>query len=183
MTFARSGNWHPGFRKCLYGQSPAPIKLEKHGDVVTRFRSAVPIAVALLVLLGGVALAVSAGEVVQTRRGIFDQMTDALKYTVNHWDDSANYGNLARAAAFIERNARTLPKLFPTGTSQSDGLRTAAADAIWSDRPGFERLANLLAEQSARLAQTTASTNSTQVRSEINDVVATCKSCHRDFRN
>jgi cytochrome c556 len=157
--------------------------LEKHGDVVTRFRSAVPIAVALLVLLGGVALAVSAGEVVQTRRGIFDQMTDALKYTVNHWDDSANYGNLARAAAFIERNARTLPKLFPTGTSQSDGLRTAAADAIWSDRPGFERLANLLAEQSARLAQTTASTNSTQVRSEINDVVATCKSCHRDFRN
>ena len=151
---------------------------------MTRFRSAGPIAAALLVLLGaGAALAVSAGEVVQTRRMVFDQMTDALKYTVNHWDDSSNYGNVAQAAAFIERNARILPKLFPAGTNQSDGFRTAAADAIWSDRPGFERLANLLAEQSARLAQTTSSTNSTQVRSEINDVVATCKSCHRDFRN
>jgi len=149
-----------------------------------RHASAGPFDVALLVLLcAGVALGVTAGEVVQTRRMVFDQMTDALKYTVKHWDDSANYGNLAQAAAFIERNAKTLPRLFPTGTRQSDGLRTAAADAIWSDRPGFERLANLLAEQSARLAQTTASTDSAQVKSEINDVVSTCKSCHRDFRN
>lgn len=149
-----------------------------------RFRSAGLAAVALCTVLGaGIALAVSAGEVVQTRRVVFDRMTDALKYTVNHWDDSANYDNVALAAAFIERNARTLPRLFPPGTSQSDGLRTAAAAAIWSDRPGFERLANLLAEQSGKLAQTTAATDSTQVKSEISDVITTCKSCHRDFRN
>jgi cytochrome c556 len=149
-----------------------------------QFRSAALVVAVLAVLLGaGASLAVTAGEVVQTRRLLFDEMTDALKYIANHWDDSASYGNLAQAATVVERNAKSLPKLFPAGTSQSDGLRTAASDAIWTDRAGFDHLANLLAEQAAKLAQTTASTDSTQVKSEIKMVITTCKSCHRDYRN
>lgn len=120
---------------------------------------------------------------VQTRRSVFDQMTGALKYMADHWDDSASYGNLAQAAAVIERDAKTLPKLFPAGTSQSDGLRTAASDAIWTDRAGFDRLTDLLSVQAAKLTHTTASTDSAQVKSEIKEVIATCKSCHRDYRN
>ncbi len=136
------------------------------------------------VLLGSAApRAMTAGEMVQTRQAVFDQMTEALKYIINHWDDSASYGDVAQAAALIERNAKTLPKLFPAGTSPSDGLRTAASAAIWSDRPGFDHLASQLAGQAANLAQTTASTDSAQLRGEIKDVITTCKSCHRDYRN
>jgi cytochrome c556 len=131
----------------------------------------------------GVCLAVTAGEVVQTRRLLFDQMTEQLKYIANHWDDSANYGNLAQSAAVIARDARLLPKLFPAGTSQNDGLRTAAAAAIWTDRAGFDRLANLLGDQASGLSRTTAATPSDQVRSEVSDVIGTCKSCHRNYRN
>lgn len=149
-----------------------------------QLRSSASVVAVLGVLLGaGASLAVTGGEVVQTRRSVFDQMTDALKYIANHWDDSASYDNLAQAAAVIERDAKTLPKLFPAGTSQSDGLRTAASDAIWTDRAGFDRLTNLLGAQAAKLAQTTASTDSAQVKSEIKVVIATCKSCHRDYRN
>jgi cytochrome c556 len=110
-------------------------------------------------------------------------MTSALKYIAGHWEDSASYGDLAQAAAVIERDAKNLPKLFPAGTSESDGLRTAASDAIWTDRAGFEQLAGQLAAQAAKLARTTAATDSAQVKSEIKVVVATCKSCHRDYRS
>ncbi len=76
-------------------------------------------------------------EVVQTRRSVFGEMTSALKYIAGHWDDSASYGDLAQAAAVIERDAKNLPKLFPAGTSESDGLRTAASDAIWTGSGGL----------------------------------------------
>ena len=149
-----------------------------------RFRSAALAGAALVVVLGtGASLALTAGEVVQTRRLFFDQMTDALKFITNHWDDSASRGSLAQAATVIERNARSLPQLFPTGTGESDGLRTSASDAIWTNRADFDRLANLLADQAARLSQTTATTDNAQLKSEIRDVITTCKSCHRQYRN
>lgn len=141
------------------------------------------ILVAAILLGAGAPLAMTAGEMVQTRRALFDQMTEAMKYIINHWDDSANYGNVAQAAALIERDAKTLPKLFPAGTSPSDGLRTAASAAIWTDRQGFDQLANQLAGQAAGMAQTTASTDSAQLKGQIKNVITTCKSCHRDYRN
>ena len=154
------------------------------GDVLKRFGTTAPLLAFLAILAGaGACFAVTAGEVVQTRRMLFDQMTGALKYMANHWDDSASYGNLAQAAGVIEHDARLLPKLFPTGTSQNDGLRTAAADAIWSDRAGFERLASLLGDQASGLSRTTGATPSDRVKSEIQDVIVTCKSCHRTYRN
>ncbi len=154
------------------------------GDVLNRFRVSVPLLALLAILAGAsVSFAVTAGEVVQTRRMLFDQMTEELKYMARHWDDSANYGNLAQSAAVIERDARMLPKLFPAGTSQNDGLRTAAASAIWTDRAGFDRLASLLGDQASGLSRTTDATPSDQVKSQITDVIGTCKSCHRNYRN
>jgi cytochrome c556 len=151
---------------------------------VKQFRRAAWTLAALAVLLGaGTSLAMTGAEVVQTRRSVFGEMTKALKYIAKHWDDSASYGDLAQAAAVIERDAKSLPTLFPAGTGQSDGLRTSAADAIWTDRAGFEHLAGQLATQAAKLTTTTASTDSAEVKSEIKVVAATCKSCHRDYRN
>jgi cytochrome c556 len=158
--------------------------LEGRGDSVKQFRWRARVAAALAVLLtAGAAFAMTGAEVVQTRRSVFGEMTSALKYIAGHWDDSASYGDLAQAAAVIERDAKNLPKLFPAGTSESDGLRTAASDAIWTDRAGFDQLASQLAAQAAKLARTTAASDSAQVKSEIKVVVATCKSCHRDYRS
>ena len=149
-----------------------------------QFHSAALAAAVLVIVLGaGTSLAMTAGEAVQTRRLFFDQMTDALKYIANHWDDSASRSSLVQAATVIEHNARSLPQLFPAGSGPGGGLRTDASDAIWTNRSDFDRLANLLAEQAARLAKTTAATDSAQLKSEIKDVITTCKSCHRQYRN
>jgi cytochrome c556 len=151
---------------------------------VTQFRRAASAVALLAAALGaGTALAMTGAEIVQTRRSVFGEMTDALKFMANHWEDAESYGDVARAAAVIERDAKVLPKLFPAGTSQSDGLRTAAADSIWTDRAGFDRLAGQLAAEVAKLAATTATTGSAEVKHNIQVVIATCKSCHRDYRS
>src|ERR1700745_932823 len=99
--------------------------LEERGDFVKQVRGQARGAAALAVLpAAGAAFAMTGAEVVQTRRSVFGEMTSALKYIAGHWDDTASYGDLAQAAAVIERDAKNLPKLFPAGTSESDGLRT-----------------------------------------------------------
>jgi cytochrome c556 len=161
------------------------VKPRQVADCPWAYRPLLLSAMALLAVLlaAGTSLAMNGAEIVQTRRSLFGEMTDALKYIANHWDDSASYGDLAQAASLIARDAKTLPKLFPPGTGQSDGLRTAAADSIWTDKAGFDHLAGLLAAQAGKLAKTTVATDSGQVKSEIKVVIATCKSCHRDYRS
>jgi cytochrome c556 len=140
--------------------------------------------VALAFGLGiGFCWAMTASDVVRTRRAVFGQMTNALKFAANHWDDSASYDGLAKAGALIQRDAKDLMILFPAGTSARDGLDTAASDAIWTDRAGFESLARQLADEAGKLAATTPSTDSAAVRKEIKTVAATCRSCHRDYRS
>ena len=131
----------------------------------------------------GFSWAMTATDVVRTRRAVFGQMTNALKFAANHWDDSASYDSLAKAGALIERDAKDLLILFPAGTATRDGLDTAASDAIWTDRAGFESLARQLADEASKLAATTPSTDSAEVRKEIKTVAATCRSCHRDYRS
>ena len=64
----------------------------------------------------GFSWAMTATDVVRTRRAVFGQMTNALKFAANHWDDSASYDSLARAGALIQRDAKDLLILFPAGT-------------------------------------------------------------------
>ena len=141
-------------------------------------------ALALALGLGiGLSWAMTAAQAVQTRRAVFGQMTQALKFAANHWDDSASYDSLAQAGALIERDAKALPALFPAGTGPQSGLDTAALDAIWSDRAGFESLVRQLATAAGRLAAVTPGSDSAQIRKEIKTVAATCRSCHRDYRS
>ena len=104
------------------------------------------------------------------------------EYIHHHRSDSSNYGNVAQAAAVIERDAKSLPKLFPPGTSQNDGFHTAASDAIWTDREGFNRLAGQLATEAAKLAMTNPSSDSAEVQNQMNVVIDICQSCHRAYR-
>jgi len=131
----------------------------------------------------GFSWAMTASDVVRTRRAVFGQMTNALKFAANHWDDSASYDGLAKAGALIQQGAKNLLILFPAGTATRDGLDTAASDSIWTDRAGFESLARQLADEAGKLAATTPSTDSAEVRKEIKTVAATCRSCHRDYRS
>jgi cytochrome c556 len=138
----------------------------------------------LLIVLtaSSAALALTGAETVRIRQERFSEMARAMKFAANHWDDSGRYGDISKAAGLIERDAQTLPKLFPAGTGRGEGVRTDALSAIWSDRSGFDHLAAQLAQDAAKLASITSATPSKEVRSDIKVMVATCKTCHRDYR-
>ncbi len=145
-------------------------------------RFAALVAVVLLGLIAGTALAATGAQFVQVRRSLFGEMSGALKFAAERWRDPAAYGDLAQSAMVIQRDAMNLPKLFPEGTSASDGLRTAALDSVWSNRAGFDRLANQLADEAGGLAAITQATPSSDVRQQLVTIIATCKACHRDYR-
>ncbi len=139
-------------------------------------------AMLILALAAGAALAATGAQFVQVRRGLFGEMSDALKYAADRWRDPTAYGAVAQSAFVIQRDAKNLLNLFPKGTSASDGLRTAALDSIWSERPGFDRLVNQLADEAGGLASITGTTPSRDVRQQLVAIIATCKACHRDYR-
>ena len=136
----------------------------------------------ILAAAAGTALAVTGAQFVQMRRAQFGEMSDALKYAAVRWQDPAAYGEVVQGARVIQRDAKNLLELFPEGTSSSDGVRTAALDSIWSERPGFDRLVNRLADEAGRLATITETTSSGDVRQQLVAIIGTCKACHRDYR-
>ena len=144
--------------------------------------AALLIGIVAMVSVAGTALALSGDDAVQARRARFGEMTDALKFAANHWDETDRYAEIANAMKVIARDAKTIPKLFPAGTGIGQGFRTAALDAIWRDKPGFERLANALADEAALLSSINTATPTGDVRHQLEAMIATCKACHRDFR-
>jgi cytochrome c556 len=154
-------------------------------EIILKFEFRWPTAVITVLILAcvaGMALAATGAQFVQVRRGLFGEMSGALKFAADRWEDPTAYGDVAQSALVIQRDAKNLLKLFPKGTSASDGLRTAALDSVWSERPGFDRLVNQLADQAGGLAGITQTTSSSDVRQQLVAIIATCKACHRDYR-
>ena len=139
-------------------------------------------AAVMVIVAAGAAFGLNGAEIVQMRRAAFDEMAQVLQFAARNWRDPSAYPDIARAAHIIERNARGLANLFPAGTGAGDGYRTAALDAVWSDRAGFDQLANRLAEQAAGLATVTDATPEDQVKEGLTGIIRTCKACHRDYR-
>lgn len=145
-------------------------------------RPAALAAVFAIVLTAGAALAASGTEVVLMRRAAFDEMAQVLQFAARNWREPSAYPDIGRAARIIERDARSLTSLFPAGTGAGDGYRTAALDAVWSDRQGFDQLANKLAEQAAGMTAVNGATSEDQIKEGLVGIIDTCKTCHRDYR-
>jgi len=135
-----------------------------------------------VILTAGAASALSGAEVVQMRRATFDEMAQVLQFAARNWRDPTAYPDIARAAGIIERDAKSLTDLFPAGTGAGDGYRTAALDAVWSDRQGFDQLASKLAEQAAGMMTVSDATSQDQIKEGLVGIIGTCKACHRDYR-
>jgi len=96
----------------------APARGTPHEEIILKFEFRWPIAIAAvlaLALLAGVALAATGAQFVQVRRGLFGEMSGALKHAADRWQDPTAYGEVAQSARVIQRDARDLLKLFPKG--------------------------------------------------------------------
>jgi cytochrome c556 len=85
----------------------------------------------------------------------------------------------AFAAGAIAAWARALPGLFPAG---SDGGTTKALPTVWSDRAGFEKAAETLATEAAKLADLAKAGDQPGFATQWGVVRNACSACHDKYR-
>ena len=70
--------------------------------------------------------------------------------------------------------------MFPPGSDHGDN--TKALPAIWTDRAGFEKAAQNLETQAAKLEQIAASGDQAAFATQVQVLGEACGTCHKQFR-
>ncbi len=83
-------------------------------------------------------------------------------------------------ASSMARWIRQFVTHFPPGTET--GHNTKALPTVWSDRAGFVKAANDLAEATEKLAQLAKAGDADGVATQVKAVGAACGACHRTYR-
>jgi cytochrome c556 len=88
-------------------------------------------------------------------------------------------GHVTDHAAAIQNAAKIIPSMFPEG---SDFGETDALESIWTDRAGFEKAAQQLAEASGELVTVSQSGDMKAIGRAVGAVGGACKNCHDNYR-
>jgi cytochrome c556 len=91
--------------------------------------------------------------------------------------------NAMALAALGEMLTANLQQLFPEGTDEAAGLKTAALPAIWQNWQGFEAAAMRFKEESAKLAEVAQGGDMAAIGQQLGALGKNaCGACHGDFR-
>lgn len=106
--------------------------------------------------------------------GTFIGLLQAAKQKVA---DVKPYANAALAITKWEPQFRTM---FPSGTEH--GHKTRALPAIWSNRAGFDKASEKLADEAAKLSQIAKSGDQAAFAAQVQVLGDACDACHKEFR-
>jgi cytochrome c556 len=121
----------------------------------------------------------------QGATGIVKERMDAFKASQTHLKSAVkaakadNFDETQKLARLLADWGTKMPDFFPAG---SDIMPSEAAPTIWSDMEGFKRAATQFADAANQLAAASAARNKEAVFASIKQVGASCKSCHRVYR-
>ena len=73
--------------------------------------------------------------------------------------------------------------LFPAGSEASTSNGSDASSDIWRDKTGFKKQVAQYNLSSKALREALKSKNIPEINGTFEDLVASCKSCHKQFRN
>lgn len=90
----------------------------------------------------------------------------------------------AQALALMgEMLTANLKALFPEGTDEAAGLKTAALPVIWQNWAGFEQAAMRFKEETAKLAEVAQGGDMAAIGQQVGALGKNgCGACHGDFR-
>jgi cytochrome c556 len=137
------------------------------------------LATAMVLALGGAALAQHAFDPIQTRKAGQDMLSGTfagIKAVITLKGDVKTLENPGKA---IQKWALVFPTLFPAGSDKGD---TKAAPAIWTDRAGFEKAAMALSTSGEKLAVAAKAGDETAVAAAFKEMGDACGACHKDYR-
>ena len=145
-----------------------------------------PIQKKTLMCLSAIAIGLSAAAmaysgatgIIKERMDFFKRSKDNMK-AINMHLRGGDYRAIVPLAEDIRDWASKMPDYFPQG---SDGKPSEAAPEIWTDSDGFTQAARNHYKAANTLVSAAKSKNAGYIAKAFKATAATCKSCHKSYR-
>ena len=111
------------------------------------------------------------------------QESKNLMRTINKNLSDNNFDVILQSAEKLNKWANEMHEFFPKGSEASSSNKSQASDNIWSDPEGFKKAVKKFEITSAKLIKISQSKNIDDTVSSFREVAASCKGCHKQFRN
>ena len=111
------------------------------------------------------------------------QESKNLMRTINKSLSNNNFDIISQSAEKLNQWASEMHKYFPKGSEASASNKSQASGDIWSDPEGFKKAVKKFEIASAKLIKISQNKNIDDTISSFREVAASCKGCHKQFRN
>ncbi len=139
-------------------------------------------AVGLLLSMGVLAHAAESdpSEIIKYRKSVMksqrEHMAAALAIIQGRVDFKDQLSDHVRS---LEATTRNISSLFPQGSNVGD---TGALGGVWDKHVEFQKRAKDAQQKSTALAKTVADGDTQNYELRFNELLDSCKSCHKEFR-
>ena len=123
----------------------------------------------------------SAG-IIKERMNKFQESKNLMR-TINKSLSDNNFDIIRESAEKLNKWAIEMHKYFPKGSEANSSNKSQASDNIWSDPEGFKKAVKKFEITSAKLIKISQNKNIDDTVSSFREVAASCKGCHKQFRN
>ena len=120
--------------------------------------------------------------VVKERMNKFQESKNLMR-TINKSLSDNNFDVITQSAEKLNKWANEMHEYFPKGSEANTSNKSQASDNIWSDPEGFKKVVKKFEITSAKLIKISQNKNIDDTVSSFREVAASCKGCHKQFRN
>ena len=120
--------------------------------------------------------------IIKERMNKFQESKNLMR-TINKSLSDNNFDIIKRSAEKLNKWAIEMHKYFPKGSQANSSNKSQASDNIWSDPEGFKIAIKTFEKASAKLIKISKNKNIDDTVSSFREVAASCKGCHKQFRN
>jgi cytochrome c556 len=138
------------------------------------------IAVLLSALLSAQAAEPEPADIIQYRKSVMKARREHIAAATLIIQGKVDFKNqlIDHARALGETN-RDTAGMFPNGSDVGD---TAAMGAVWSNNAEFQKRSKDTEQKAAKFAQTVVAGDAQNYSTHLNELLDSCKFCHKDFR-
>ena len=124
----------------------------------------------------------SATSIIKERMEKFQESKNLMR-TINKSLSDNNFDVITQSAEKLNKWANEMHEYFPKGSEANTSNKSQASDNIWSDPEGFKKAVKKFEITSAKLIKISQNKNIDETVSSFRELAASCKGCHKQFRN
>ena len=120
--------------------------------------------------------------IVKERMDKFQESKNLMR-TINKSLSDNNFDVITQSAEKLNKWANEMHEYFPKGSEATSSNKSQASADIWSNPEGFKKTVKKFEIASAKLIKISQNKNIDDTVSSFREVAASCKGCHKQFRN